>query len=180
MFFNKTIKYIKIFLLWFNNFIKLRRGVYVSDVKLLDPIVYSNNLTQIYWNSKGIYKIKVENVGTFPGNRNCLPIIIKKDTCLRFIFYGIGKKIEKTLDINPVNVFLPQLSQINNAEIERHLNLTTDAIMPSGINEFKVANTNYYVLLGKIIPSKNLELKTNINLKINKKELYETRFLYNS
>jgi hypothetical protein len=84
--------------------IKILKLKYVS---LYDRIVIEDNEIEILWSVKGCHKIKIKDIGVFPGDINGLKFhFSNRQNPIEITFYGIAKKIKKKIKIKNTKIDL--------------------------------------------------------------------------
>ena len=93
-------------LLLFKNLL-LIRTLKLSSVSLYDRVVIQDNEIEMLWNVRGCHKIKINEIGVFPGNAHGLKFIFSnRPNPIEITFCGIAKKIKKRIRIENTKINL--------------------------------------------------------------------------
>ncbi|UGU16747.1 hypothetical protein LS482_02480 [Sinomicrobium kalidii] len=137
------------FLLFFKNLLFIKK-LNLKSVSLSDNIVIQNNQTELLWKVNGCYKIKVHDLGIFPGNSCGIRFIFLPNyNPIEITFFGIDKKLKKTLVIESTRIDL-----INKFVTSSKIPIT------STIPYFKQRIENYFRTSNHYIRSINIEIKS--------------------
>lgn len=81
----------------------------VSNLYISDRVLIKGNHTRIFWKCRDVYKIKVKNIGSYPGNKDSFIIPLRtSEIIVEITFYGIFKKIKKVITLIPQEVKVDQ------------------------------------------------------------------------
>lgn len=97
-----AVRFLFLFFTWSNKF-------KVSNLYIADPVLIKGNHTRIFWKCQDIYKIKVKDIGSYPGNKNSFIIPLRaSEITIEITFYGILKKVKKEITLIPQEVKVMQ------------------------------------------------------------------------
>lgn len=93
-------------LLLFKNLL-LNRMIKLKSVSIYDRFVIQDNEIEMLWNVSGCHKIKINDIGMFPGNTHGLKFTFtNKQNPIEITFFGIAKKIKKRIRIENTKIDL--------------------------------------------------------------------------
>jgi hypothetical protein len=91
--YKKIALLIQCLLLLFKNLL-LIRTIKLRNVSIYDRVVIQDNEIEMLWNVKGCHKIKINEIGVFPGNTHGIKFIFSnRQNPIEITFYGIAQKI---------------------------------------------------------------------------------------
>ena len=79
----------------------------LKSVSIYDRFVIQDNEIEMLWNVSGCHKIKINDIGIFPGNTHGLKFkFSNKQNPIEITFFGIAKKIKKRMRIENTKINL--------------------------------------------------------------------------
>lgn len=96
--------------LWIKNLVLFRK-LKMQDIYIYDSVVVEENQVNLLWDVKGCYKVKVEELGVFPGNLSGIRFRYKAGyNPLTATFYGIFRNhlqivVVRSAQVNVLNTF---------------------------------------------------------------------------
>lgn len=97
-----TLRFLFLLFTWAN---KLK----VSNLYIADPVLIKGNHTRVFWKCQDVYKIKVKEIGSYPGHKNSFIIPLRRsEITIEITFYGIFKKVNKKITLIPQEVKIIQ------------------------------------------------------------------------
>lgn len=95
---------IRVAILWIKNLVLFKK-LKMQDVYIFDSVVIDGNQVNLLWNVDGCYKVKVENLGVFPGNLSGIRFIFNIEyNPLYVTFYGVFRKYTQQVDVRFMQV----------------------------------------------------------------------------
>ncbi len=107
----------------------------VSNLYIADPILIKGNHTRVFWNCRDVYKIRVKNIGSYPGNKNSFIVPLRtSEIPIEITFYGIFKKVKREI------ILIPQEVKVIQQDFFYRPNSRIKAVVPA-LQNFKTVSS---------------------------------------
>ena len=105
-------------IIFVKNYVKNRK-LLIKDVQIYEQVLILGNTACLFWKLKGCHKVKVSNIGSFPGTSSGINFIVASNKPIIISFYGVNSIITKQIQVNAykINLVTPKANLNENFEI---------------------------------------------------------------